>query len=337
MSAALKGAASEEQTDELLALVRRAWVETLARRADPDLTLEANGADSLTTVLLLLRLEQVLGRKLSFDLFQPDATIRSLARSLASSRPAAPMPTLFMLPGLYGDDPRLARLRRRLADKIRVEMLEPPGLDAPGSLLRDLAATAAIVAREIQRRQPSGDIRLAGFSFGASVAFAAAHHLIASGRTVAMLYLIDGLLDPDMDLLDLPDNFTPRPWPLPLLKRGAIKLAATDRMRWLMLRQVRRFAPPRHQITVRKMMLRHLGNEAIRAWRPTPLALDVNIAVSERYAGRTVPRWRDLADEISVLVLPGRHLDSFEPPAIDVLAKALRQAVEETEREEVLF
>ena len=100
--------------------------------------------------------------------------------------------TVFLLPGLFGDEPQLRDLRERFAGSVGFELLDLPDVEAPPSLLSDLPALAGRAVAEMLRRQPGGPISVAGFSFGASVALEAATQLVRSGRTVRELWILDG-------------------------------------------------------------------------------------------------------------------------------------------------
>src|ERR1700759_1093425 len=111
-------------------------------------------------LLLLARLERMLGRKLVFDLVSADMTQRQLTQSLTKAQgipqSRAP-PIVYLIPGILGDDLALAEFRRAF-NPIRFEVIEPPGPDAEGNVLRSLPETGRWVAREIARRLPEGPI-----------------------------------------------------------------------------------------------------------------------------------------------------------------------------------
>jgi pimeloyl-ACP methyl ester carboxylesterase len=176
--------------------VKRAWTETLPRASyGPTIEWADAGADSLDTLHLVLRLETYLVRKVPFDLITPDMTAWSLTRQLLNE-PAAhkdiERPPIFLIPPFLGDEPIFADFRRSVSQHVWLQMLELPDLGCPASLLSDMTATGHFVATEIARRLPQGNILLAGYSYGGCVAFEAAAFLLARGRQVVFL----GLLDP---------------------------------------------------------------------------------------------------------------------------------------------
>ena len=82
---------------------------------------------------LVLWLETALGRELPFDLFHADMRPGDVVRALREtpfdrpvSEPADTRPTIFFLPGLDGDEPRLAAFRGELQDRFRFVFIDYP-------------------------------------------------------------------------------------------------------------------------------------------------------------------------------------------------------------------
>jgi thioesterase domain-containing protein len=300
---------------EVLAAIESAWAKVLPGCFDPTQTWEEAGGDSLASLHLLLTLEQALGRKLSFDAIAPDMTAADMARAIGApvfrATPAAAVPTVFLLPGIHGDEPRLADFRRSFGGRLHFELIELPELDQSAALLSDVRATARLTAEEIQRRAPRGDILLAGFSFGGCVAFEAAHHLRAAQRTVAWIAILDTafvspygrrrFLRPDILFVQ--------------------RLGASDRRRPALLVAVDRFWPQR-RLGLRRELLQYFRKRAINCWDPMPLPVPAFLAVSQPEDPAKVQRWRALCSGIGVVELPGHHLALFESPSIELLAPA---------------
>ena len=101
---------------------------------------------------------------------------------------------VFLLPGVFGDEPQLLRFREHLASRIRFTTLDLPDLESPVSVLCSLPETGRIIVESILRLQQTGDVSIVGFSFGASLALEVAAQLRRAGRTIAYLGLIDGPL-----------------------------------------------------------------------------------------------------------------------------------------------
>jgi thioesterase domain-containing protein len=335
--------------------VERAWTETLPRAAyGPTIEWADAGADSLDTLHLMLRLETYLGRKVPFDLITPDMTPRSLTRLLLDE-PAADddseKPPIFLIPGVFGDEPILADFRRSLSSHGRLQTLELPDLDCPASL-SDMAATGQFAATEIARRLPQGNILVAGYSFGGCVAFEAAAFLLAQGRQVVFL----GLLDPvapfsvDDNRVDEPDRQATgwRQWSLRwrMFKKLFTHVdegmfGFMDRLVLVVLVQLKAFdygrgriLSARHRSSLegfvrrRNHLLGPLRLTALKRWRPLPLDVPTLLVMCEKSnTSGSSHLWPRLCSNLNILRLPVRHREIFEPQALDRLAPAFVEAV----------
>jgi thioesterase domain-containing protein len=338
--------------------VKRAWTETLPRASyRPTIEWANAGADSLDTLHLMLRLETYLGRKVPFDLITPDMTPWSLTRQLLNE-PAthhdSERPPIFLIPGFFGDEPIFADFRRSLSQHGRLQTLELPDLGCPASLLSDMAATGHFAATEIAQRLPQGNILLAGYSFGACVAFEATAFLLAQGRQVVFL----GLLDPVAPIW-VDDSRVHEPkwqatswrqrwlrWRLMFKKllphedeedmfgyvdrlvlAVLVQLKAFDRGR-------RRILYPRHRISIeglerrRKHLLRRLRLSALKRWRPLPLDAPTLLVMCEKsHISGSSRLWRRFCSNLNIVRLPVRHDEIFEPEALERLTPAFEEAV----------
>jgi thioesterase domain-containing protein len=299
-------------------VVTHAWIETLPGPFDPTRTWEEAGGDSLASLHLLLALEKALCRKLSFDAIAPDMTAADMARSVVTLRAVrlpTQVPSVFLLPGILGDEPRLADFRRSFGDRLRFELIEHPGLDQPAAILEDVSATALLAAQEIQRRQPHGEVLLAGFSFGGCVAFEVAHHLRAAQRVVAWIAILDTAFG------------SPYRWnrflrPAVLL---AGRIGASDRRRRALLGLVHRFQPNR-SAWLRRVLQKYFRKRAINRWNPKPLPVPALLATSHPDEPAKRQRWNALCPGIRVVQLPGHHRALFQSPSIELLTPAFEMA-----------
>ena len=91
-------------------------------------------------------------------------------------------PRVFLLPGIFGDEPPLADFRAALAGRAAFEMLDYPDVDRPGREIRDFPGIVERTVERIRSVQSSGRGAIAGYSFGGLVGFAAACRLQAEGR-----------------------------------------------------------------------------------------------------------------------------------------------------------
>ena len=100
-------------------------------------------------------------------------------------------PRVFLLPCIFGDEAPFADFRAALAGRVAFELLDYPDLDRPSSEIRDFDRILTRTVERIRSAQPSGDVHIAGYSFGGLVGFAAACRLQAEGRRVGLLALLD--------------------------------------------------------------------------------------------------------------------------------------------------
>jgi acetoacetyl-CoA synthetase len=315
--------------EAVLVKVRKAWKESLdIDQCDFSQTWEEAGGDSLATLHLLLRMERAFGLKINFDRMQPQMRVNDLATVLMTPAIAVEnLPLVHLLPGFFGDEPRLARLRQALAGRVGFHVIAMPGARHAASTLRDMVRTAVFCARDIEARQPTGPIMLAGFSFGGCVAFETARALVASGREVALLGLFDAPLGRTADGTRRSLRERLRPWAL-LYAVGA-RICSWDSGRRLVLSIVRRFGPVA-EIKANKFVFLILREFARHRWAPVAIDVDTWLAVSAQYAPKTLSIWRRLCPRLRVVKLPGAHLEIFQAAAGDKLIPAFDKAVQET-------
>ncbi len=99
--------------------------------------------------------------------------------------------TVFLLPGLGGDERELAALRDGCAASIRCVPVEFPDWTALYTQALTVDQLVEHCRVQIERLAPTGGIRLAGYSFGGTIAYALAAALIESGRRVDRLGMLD--------------------------------------------------------------------------------------------------------------------------------------------------
>lgn len=119
-------------------------------------------------------------------------------------RLAAEAPTVFFLPGLGGhDDPALNAFRSRLRGVLSIVPIHYPEwteLAEPGT---DFAALVANVKLQIEREQPAGPVRLAGYSIGGHIAYACARAFEEQGRATKCVAIFDAPADVEGFVLPL--------------------------------------------------------------------------------------------------------------------------------------
>ncbi len=100
-------------------------------------------------------------------------------------------PRVFLLPGIFGDEPPFANFRTALSGRVAFELLDYPDIDRPTGEIRDFERIVSRTVEYILSLQPSGKAHLMGYSFGGQVAFAVACRLQEEGRRVGLLALLD--------------------------------------------------------------------------------------------------------------------------------------------------
>ncbi len=318
--------------------VRRAWEGVLGAGSEAR-SWEAAGGDSLKQLQLLLRLERDLGRRLAFDLFHDDFTAASLAERItnvgASNDATARGPRVFLAPGLGGDEPSLAELRRLLEAEIDFRVLKFPDFDQP-ERLGDRDAILEDVLDQIEQTQPDGALHLVGYSLGGAVAYEAAQVLMQRGRTVAFLGLIDvtagfALAEPSRLPSRRSQPFDMRD-PLRGLRHRAIQtlfshLGARPMQR--LERWTSRTLGPHRGLYLRQVLLERTRGAAFQGWRPTsypgPLWL---LRADEQPASesRADLGWSALADRLTIVSTPGTH-HSLMREGVDALSARLLLAL----------
>jgi thioesterase domain-containing protein/acyl carrier protein len=323
------------------AAVARVWREEVPRlRFDEALTWRDAGVDSLQTLHILLKLEQALGRPISFDLFTLDSSLGEVIGVLGAqaaaplAAPADARAQVFVLPGIKGDDLNLAGFRHALAIHARCESLDYPGLDAPARVHGDLQLQTDLVVAEIGRRQPDGPICLAGYSFGGLLAFEAARRLTGSGREIGLVVLLDTFAGPKTPgAWDRPPGARRRYPILPRLaaRPGEGPLGYVERLvfqglvKYRRLDAARRLAnwsrghtPIEETDARRRRLLELMRLRAMDQWRPAPLAAPVLLITSDDYyTWSNTEVWPAVCANLTEIRVGGSHMEIFGPEALD--------------------
>jgi thioesterase domain-containing protein len=101
-----------------------------------------------------------------------------------------------LFPGLGGDDRELAALRNGTASGVRCVTLAYPDWTDIYTKPIDLDGLIAHCVAQVNALVPHGAVRLAGYSFGGTMAYEVAVALTASGREVVRLGLLDSPAKP---------------------------------------------------------------------------------------------------------------------------------------------
>jgi thioesterase domain-containing protein len=328
------------------------WAEILeGAPLDEGLTWSEAGVDSLKSLQLLLRLEEVLGTSLSFDLFARDLTPGDLIRSLSvTDEPARvggdamDQRTLFLVPGIYGDEPRLADFRKSLSDQIACVTLNLPELDCTSEVLSDMKATARALLDELVAKRPQGAIALGGYSFGGFVAYQIASDLTAAGREVELLCLLDPppLVARSLDEPAATDDEARRSlWTRLGPQAGEGLYPYIERMAFRALFKGGRFELARRLARAswrnydfgralwrRRQLLGIFRSKAMRSWAPKPCSVPTLLVASGLSEDvQQTSYWSELCQNLTVTAVGGGHWGVFDPEPLARLKPALLRAL----------
>ncbi|MCZ0737129.1 non-ribosomal peptide synthetase [Phreatobacter sp. AB_2022a] len=180
------------------AVVARLW-EAALRVPTASGRWDEAGGDSLKLLQCVLDIETALGRELHMDAFRVDMSFEEMvaAASIPADEPFAAAaaddgrPILFLFPGSVGYGPSMAAFGNEMGHVVRVVPIRYPSLEAILDGQQTVAAMTDMAFAQINAAQPRGDVRLLGYSLGGAVAFEAAARLLADGRQIRFLGILD--------------------------------------------------------------------------------------------------------------------------------------------------
>jgi thioesterase domain-containing protein/acyl carrier protein len=177
------------------------------------------GGHSLSAVRLLARVNERFGTELPLAALLSHPTVADLAIALLRGKygtyqgrviPLAKQPKdrspLFLLPPRTGVGLVYAGLARELSGTAPTIALQAVSLSRTPLGSTSMPELAAEFISDLQRLQPTGAVRLCGYSAGGPVAHEMALQLLRIGRPVSQLILIDPYC---ADLSDWPDGTQP--------------------------------------------------------------------------------------------------------------------------------
>jgi thioesterase domain-containing protein len=346
-----------QDKSEVRQTIARLWAEMapFASHMDESIAWRETGADSLLTLQFLVRLERVLEYPLSFDMFTLDMTVGEVIEAIEKSQQpgggrhaSADKVTIFLVPGILGDEPKLAEFRRSLIDKIHFETLRVLDIDQPGRILSRMSAVAADLVRKINDIQPEGPLYLAGYSMGGMLAFEAASALVASGRDVRLVGILDAMygrpLQPTKKINGQNEAIHAiQPRPSRLIKREKETLAlyldrliykglVTLRLYELARRWAVAFAGQNNMVTNenrRQFLLPIFRGRSIFSWRPKPCPAPALLFVSDEFERKTsTETWAQLCPNLTIQRVPGEHGKIYEPEGLAKINPALLAALD---------
>jgi amino acid adenylation domain-containing protein len=328
--------------------VKYAWSGVLgAKSYDADLPWDESNGDSLKAIELWFYIEDKLGFKLPLDALGEHTTPSRLVQAIEAhiahaesgrsvANPAAPL--VFLLPGIQSDDPALVRFRAAFGDSVRFKILDYPGWRQTVVSEATFDTIVEAVHATICAEPDCETYRLAGYSFGGIVAFEVAHRLLASGRRVGFL----GLLDTRRWDLTHPgsvghlDAFIGEPRRLPVEMAKAAMAALLRRRNFVPLSVAERLLmlhPTRLAFWFKRQLTRELRYQALRQWKPVPLDVPTTLFLSDaQWPGEPEDYgWDEMCRPLTKIRIGGDHGSIIQPPHRDSLCSGfLRALVPET-------
>lgn len=329
------------------------------------------GGHSLTAVRLLAQIESLAGRRISLMTLFHSPTIAQLAEILrrkeTSTGPSSLMaiqasgsrPPLYLVHGTGGGMIwGYANLATYLDAGQPVYAFNSRGLAGLEEYPR-IEEIAAQYVEALCAFQPRGPYHLGGYCFGGEVAFEMARQLMAQGRRVALLALLNAM-PPNSGYEKV--ALTPRFW-IRFLVNSCLWF---DHFRQWTPGQQRDFGRRKLRVLKKKLnrMLHHStpavstnAAEDLIDLSPYPeyqqKLWDIHIRASRRYVPKPYPGhitvfrtrvhpficsfdpafgWREFAgDGVTVRIVPGRHESILEEPHVQVLARELSACLENSQ------
>lgn len=199
---------SEAPAESVGQVINQTWRLLTGRPPEPGMSLEEAGGDSLGVIEIIFNLERMLAAKLPMDRFHSGLTAEEFTREAVRTfvdpkvKRRLQTPIFFFTPGL-GDSAYLADFRRSGGDKVCFVAIEYPDWRRCVASGFGVHSLIDAVLAQIRAHVPSGPVRLAGYSFGGLIAYAAAVALEVEGREVSFLGILDapapGLVIPRVD------------------------------------------------------------------------------------------------------------------------------------------
>jgi thioesterase domain-containing protein/acyl carrier protein len=351
-----RGAAAAGKRPDVRSAVLRRWKKVLGQDLLAESWSEAGG-DSLKLFEFVLPLERELQCTLPFDLFHGDMRVEDAVACIerAIGPPSVDLPdgrkrTVFLLPGIGGDEPLLAGFRHDLKDQVRFVVLTYPGLSdlfRPGFTFDRIVDA---VCGQIAAESPEKEVRLAGYSFGGLVAYAAALRLRDLGWRIRFLGILDTNLQLSLaEALRNPRGPMQRAHDLAaeIRRRGVFsglifKVVLQPRLR-LLVSQLARIWRPTVQNSVslrfRQKAIFFLRWDAALRWlrelQPVRIPTCSAVFRSEEYAADETAEmgWGALLHPLTVVQVSGDHHSMFRHTGDATLAKQFFDALMAAESE----
>jgi amino acid adenylation domain-containing protein len=320
------------------------------------------GVTSIAAAQLFARVEQELGGRLPLGAIFQAPTVERLAALLAADtvetrwsslvpiQPNGTKSPLFCVHGGAGTILHLQPLARRLGPDQPFYGLQARGLYGHELPLTTVEEMSEHYLSELRTVQPHGPYFLAGYCFGAIVAFDMAHRLLDDGEEIALLVMFNGPSPPYIRKYGpVAPELEERPVPVRLTRAQRIRRLAVEPWRlvswarwftgylrsrgsWLKLDlRVRLCVALQRPLPedLRDLYFLVLSHRAERAYQPTPFPARIMMFCGERLYRNPELGWGEFAEAgVVTYEVPGDHKDNrdaMREPHVGFVAEHLER------------
>ncbi len=305
------------------------------------------GGDSLLAVRLFAKIKKTFGVELGLAKLFEARTVGALASLIRQSdsatayscivpiRNGGNKTPLFLIHGAGGNVLGFESLAKCLDPDRPIYAMQSQALDRKGPGLVRAEDQASLYVRELRSRQPHGPYCLLGYSLGGIVAFEMAQQLSAAGERVALLGILDLLLNRRLPMRKRILRFLQ-------VAKGDLAITFGEKGGFAFL--IRRIRAKAVRIAYRLFSA---------AGRPAPhslgTAFDINWFAAVKYEPRAYPGrlilfrtndeasqwdeelgWGGLASEgIEIHKLPGNHIEVFQGANVGILAELVEKCMDD--------
>ncbi len=345
-------ARSEEEPDgEAYKKLKATWARVLnVDNPPPDVSFFDLGGHSLLAARFLLEVNETFERRLLLAKLYELKTLRAVFEHLEMEEQDDTYDLLYPIRTEGREHPLFAvrtylkHVAPELAHGYPIFGLshgdQPP--EDSNATLRDLAAR---YRASIQRRQPSGPYRIAGYSFGALLALEVAQQIVEAGESVQQLILIDPPPPvPEGDVrfrarrirkrIQKSERLMERISAASAAISGSIS-RSVSRQRYRVIRTMDRIFKRKSRQDATKQAFADWSRSARRAYRHKPYDGNALLILmgreGEETSGQQVARWDGILTgccDVRVIEGPDDHVALMQPPWSSRIATAVNEVLE---------
>ncbi|MGI4835688.1 MAG: non-ribosomal peptide synthetase [Janthinobacterium lividum] len=344
-------------------LVARIWQECLGSPAPVGVTDDffASGGHSLVAVRIMTQLERATGKRLPLAALFECPTIEKLAALLDQAgeapafsllvpiKPAGSRPPLYIVHGAGLEVLVFKTLSQNMAADQPMYALQAKGLNGTETLPTTVQEIAAHYVEVLVAHNPTGPYALAGYSSGGLVSFEMATQLLAAGRDISFLGMVDAYA---YQTIHHPSWYT-NTWRSGLLRARhlAFDLRLLLRRPRLVLRysdsltllrkfytlvrynKAQRQLLPTYTLSAQAVVIQKIYEAAMVRYSLSAQSLHIHLfrSTEQLYYLDDVEHlgWKEFAQRgVTVHDIPGNHFSLFDTPHVYACAQAMQQALD---------